>query len=57
MDILNPAPEAVAGHPIHAGPREVAVPGRPSFLFKRCDGRTWENHFVVTPDDSGERGL
>jgi hypothetical protein len=41
MDIRNPVPAAVAEHPIHAGPQEVAVPGRLSafqiatFIFTR----------------------
>jgi hypothetical protein len=37
VDLLNPVPEAVAGHPIHAVPLEVAVPGRLSLFSKRWD--------------------
>ena len=39
------------GHPIHAGPQGVAVPGSPFFLSKRWDvGGTRENYFVVGID-------
>ena len=51
MDVLNPVPEAVAGRPIHAGPREAAVPGRLSFLSERGDGRTWKDNLIVASSE------
>jgi hypothetical protein len=55
VDLLNPVPEVVAGRPIHAGPREAAVPGRPSFFSKEWDDGTWEDHLIAVSDDAAER--